>query len=85
MTFAANLKRIRKSRCIRLVDLAALAGYSVSYFSQVENNEANPSGNFITSVAKALNVSPAELWGGVVLTPDEMSVIEEYRNRKLTE
>lgn len=56
-----RVKALRKERHITLEQLAELTGLSVSYLSRVENASRGVTLESLATIAKALNVSAAEL------------------------
>jgi transcriptional regulator with XRE-family HTH domain len=59
--FAANMRRIRKSKELTQEKVAELADLHPNYISSVERGERNISIRNIERIAKALSVSMAEL------------------------
>lgn len=57
-----NLKKIRKSRHMTQKQLARFSGISKSMISAIENEERNPTVPVICAVARALKVTPEELF-----------------------
>jgi len=61
------LRRLRRRRGLTQVELAGLAGLSYSYISMIETGQRTLTRlDYITAVAAALRVSPAELAPGTV-------------------
>ena len=61
--FKNNVKKFRKEREMRLIDLAEKSGISVGYLSHLENgSRANPSREVMESIAFALRKSAAEVF-----------------------
>ena len=56
-----NLKEIRLSKGITQVSIAKNLGVDRSFVSNIENGKTNPTLSTITSLAKVLGVSTAEL------------------------
>lgn len=56
-----NLKKIRTKKDITQTGLAETLGVDKSFISNIENGKTNPTLSTITSLAKALKVSPDEL------------------------
>ena len=58
-----NIKKIRKEREMRLIDLAEKSGISVGYLSHLENgSRSNPSRGVMESISFALRKSVAEVF-----------------------
>lgn len=58
-----NIKKIRKERKLRLIDVAEKSGISVGYLSHLENgSRANPSIGVMESISFALRKSVAEVF-----------------------
>lgn len=51
-----NLRYYREKAYLQIKELAPLAGVSVQYISNIENERANPSFPMMRKIAKALNV-----------------------------
>ncbi|MGW1035382.1 helix-turn-helix domain-containing protein [Streptomyces antibioticus] len=62
---AASVARVRRAAGLTLSAVAARAGVSPAYVSQVESGTANPTVRTLSQIADALGVTPAELLGGV--------------------
>jgi transcriptional regulator with XRE-family HTH domain len=60
----ARLRLARSRQALRLKDVAAKSGFSVSFISQVERGLANPSVGSLKRLADALGVSAAGLFFG---------------------
>lgn len=56
-----NLKALRANKSITQSQLAELIGVDKSFVSNIENGKTNPTLSTITSLAKVLGVTPAEL------------------------
>lgn len=56
-----NIKNIRLYKKITQAELAETIGVDKSFISNIENGKTNPTLSTITSLAKALKVSPNEL------------------------
>ncbi|MCR5621973.1 MAG: helix-turn-helix domain-containing protein [Treponema sp.] len=54
-----NLKRYRKQKHIRQLDLAMEIGKSANYINSIENGKYFPSPETIEKIAEVLNVDPA--------------------------
>jgi transcriptional regulator with XRE-family HTH domain len=76
-----HLKRERKLKGMRLVDVAEAAGISPSLISKIEHNKLNPSLSALHRIAKALGTSVSALFAleeqvdSVVLRPGERAVV----------
>jgi len=58
-----NIKKIRKEREMRLIDVAEKSGISVGYLSHLENgSRANPSIEVMENISFALRKSVAEVF-----------------------
>ena len=58
-----NIKKIRKEREMRLIDVAEKSGISVGYLSHLENgSRANPSRAVMENISLALNRRIAEVF-----------------------
>ncbi|ORW18758.1 hypothetical protein AWC19_18440 [Mycobacterium palustre] len=63
-----RIKQLRRRRNVTLRELAAAAGVSESFVSQVERGVANPSMATLSRIAEALNTSLSSLFVGVEST-----------------
>ena len=57
-----KIRKLRKQKGISQETLADKAGIERSYMGAIERGERNPSYDKLVSIARALNVSPAELF-----------------------
>lgn len=58
-----NIKKIRKEREMRLIDVAEKSGISVGYLSHLENgSRSNPSIGVMENISFALRKSVAEVF-----------------------
>lgn len=58
-----NVKKIRKEKGMRLIDVAQRSGISVGYLSHLENgSRSNPSIDVMENISLALNKSVAEVF-----------------------
>lgn len=58
-----NIKKIRKEREMRLIDVAEKSGISVGYLSHLENgSRSNPSIDVMEKISFALRKSVAEVF-----------------------
>lgn len=62
----AELRRLRRARGERLVDVAARAGVSVQYLSEVERGQKEPSSEVLEAVCAAFGLTVLDLAGRVV-------------------
>ena len=62
--FAANIQRLRAKKKLSQKALADKVGISVSYVSMLERGQRSPPLETIEKMAKALQVTPANLLGG---------------------
>jgi transcriptional regulator with XRE-family HTH domain len=60
-----RLRDIRTRRGARLVDVAARAGVSPQYLSEIERGRKEPSSEMIAAVCGALNIDLGRLLGGI--------------------
>ena len=60
--FIGNLKRYRKQRHIRQLDLAMEIGRSANYINSIENGKYFPSPETIEQIAGVLKVEPESLF-----------------------
>lgn len=75
-----RLKDIRKERGMTAEVLAAKAGCSKSYISEIENGKKFPSGRLLRNFAKTLNVSIYELIDSSDLADDIIAHIAIMRD-----
>lgn len=57
----ANIKKIRKSKKKRSLDVAIEAGIEPSYFSKIENGAAKPSLEKIYAICKSLGMESSQI------------------------
>lgn len=62
----ATLRHLREEQGFRLTDLARMAGLSLSYLSQIEAGERDPSPLVVTALAEALNAAVTDLHGPLI-------------------
>ncbi|MEW2289484.1 XRE family transcriptional regulator [Streptomyces sp. NPDC047841] len=62
---AASVARVRRAAGLTLSAVAARAGVSAAYVSQMESGAANPTFRTLCQIADALGSTPAELLGGI--------------------
>ncbi len=60
-----RLRDTRRRRGARLVDVAARAGVSPQYLSEIERGRKEPSSEMIAAVCGALNIELGRLLGGI--------------------
>ena len=65
MKLESRVRELRSSGNLTLKDLAAQTGLSVSYLSDIERGRTTPSLNTLELLAKAFNISVADLLMGV--------------------
>ena len=63
--FGSNARNLRKGKNLSQEKLAEFAGMDATYISGIERGVRNPSLVAIVQLAKALQVFPGELFGGV--------------------
>jgi XRE family transcriptional regulator, fatty acid utilization regulator len=56
-----KLRTVRQNKGLKLLDLSALSGISVSYLTEIEKGKKNPKPDKVLKLAAALQVSPEEL------------------------
>ncbi len=64
-TFAANLRRLRRELDLSQERLALMADLSVTHVAKIERSEREPGIRTVSKLAKALEVSAAELFDGI--------------------
>lgn len=57
----ASIKKIRKSKKKRSLDVAVEAGIEPSYFSKIENGAAKPSLEKVYAICKSLGVESSQV------------------------
>ena len=60
--FGAKLRQVRAAKGLSQESLAVLAGFSRSYYTEIETGKRNPSLVNIFRLAACLDVSPKELF-----------------------
>ena len=70
MEFAANLKDLRRGKCLTQNALARELGVSVMTISRYERGEHSPSLRRVRQIADYFEISPGELLNG---KPDEVA------------
>jgi transcriptional regulator with XRE-family HTH domain len=63
--FAANLRRLRRELDLSQERLAHRADLSVTHVAKIERSEREPGIRTVSKLAKALEVSAAELFEGI--------------------
>lgn len=58
-----NIRRVRKTARLTLIQLSVTTGISQSHLSTIENGKAYPRIGTLRKIADALDVSPVELMG----------------------
>ncbi len=56
-----NIRRLRKEKGLRQIDLAVAVGIDSSYLSEIENKKRNPTILLLDNIATVLEVSLIEL------------------------
>jgi transcriptional regulator with XRE-family HTH domain len=64
-TFAANLRRLRRELELSQERLAHMADLNVTHISKIERREREPGIRTVSKLAKALEVSAADLFDGI--------------------
>jgi len=64
-TFAANLRRLRHERGFSQEHLAHTADLNMTHVAKIERSEREPGVRTVSKLAKALEVSAAELFDGI--------------------
>ena len=62
-----NIRTIRKQRGYSQEEFADIAGFSRSYYTEIETGKRNISVLNLTKIIKALNVNPNEIIGTIKL------------------
>lgn len=63
--FAANLRRIRKTRGLSQERLAHTADLNMTHVAKIERSEREPGVRTISKLAVALQISTADLFDGI--------------------
>lgn len=82
LTHGADLRAIRKSRGMTLVDLADRLGRSVGWLSQVERDKSDPSISDLRRIAALLGVSVSMLFRHKALPAHEAGYIVRKASRR---
>lgn len=56
MTLGKNIRAERQNQDLKQIELAKMAGISVSYLSEIENDRTDPSLKTLMKIAQALKV-----------------------------
>jgi transcriptional regulator with XRE-family HTH domain len=64
-TFAANLRRLRRELDLSQERLAHMADLNVTHIAKIERSEREPGIRTVSKLAKAPEVSAAELFDGI--------------------
>lgn len=64
-TFAANLQRLRRELDLSQERLAHMADLNVTHVAKIERSEREPGIRTVSKLAKALEVSAADLFDGI--------------------
>ena len=59
--FGNNLKRIRKKKNLKQVEVSVDAGVNPSYYSKIERGEVNPSMEKVYRIIKALKIRSSDI------------------------
>lgn len=62
-----NIRTVRKQRGYSQEEFADIAGFSRSYYTEIETGKRNISVLNLTKIIKALNVNPNEIIGSIKL------------------
>ena len=62
-----NIRTVRKQRGYSQEEFADIAGFSRSYYTEIETGKRNISVLNLTKIIKALNVNPNEIFGSIKL------------------
>ncbi|MEP5758563.1 MAG: XRE family transcriptional regulator [Litoreibacter sp.] len=81
-SLGVDLRALRKSRGMTLVDLAAVLGRSVGWLSQVERDKSEPSVDDLRGIAKALDVSVSSLFRNGATPAHEQGYIVRSNARR---
>ncbi|MFK7878600.1 helix-turn-helix domain-containing protein [Roseobacter sp.] len=81
-TLGADLRALRKSRGLTLMDLAATLGRSVGWLSQVERDKSEPSITDLRHIAAALDVSVSMLFRHSAAPADEAGYVVRKTARR---
>ncbi|WP_370232080.1 helix-turn-helix domain-containing protein [Cognatishimia sp.] len=83
-TLGADLRALRKSRGLTLVEVADALGRSVGWMSQVERDKSDPSIGDLRAIAKALDVPMSMLFAHKHVPAEEVGyVVRAGARRKL--
>ena len=80
-TLGADIRALRKTRALTLVELSEILGRSVGWLSQIERDLSEPSITDLRYLAKALDVSVSSLFRSAA-PEDEMGVIVRGNARR---
>lgn len=81
--FGAQVKLLRSGLSMTQPQLAEAIGMSVEWVRRIEQGQASPSFDTISALAKALGVSPADLFGGQrVARSDQLAALLEGLTEK---
>jgi len=78
--FGQRLKVLRQYRKMSQDDVSLASGIDRSYISQIETGKSSPTLDIIDKIAKALNVSPDELFIFSVAEPEKTYDGEPFEN-----
>lgn len=74
-TLGADLRALRKSRGLTLVELAKTLGRSVGWLSQVERDKSDPSIGDLRAISKALDVPMSILFAHKYVPAEELGYV----------
>jgi transcriptional regulator with XRE-family HTH domain len=72
LDYGAAVRRLRLERGLGLNDLAARAGVSASYLSEVERGHKRPSTDVLALLARAFGMAPSELLAYVEASSEDL-------------
>ena len=81
-SLGADLRSLRKSRCLTLSDLAQAVRKSVGWLSQVERDLSEPSITDLRDLAKALDIPMSMLFGQAKAAPEEAGFVVRHATRR---
>ena len=80
-SLGADIRTLRKSRGLTLIDMAAALGRSVGWLSQVERDKSHPSISDLGKMAQLLDVSLSSFLQ-VAANPEEEGIVVRARSRR---
>ena len=81
-SLGADLRALRKSRGVTLVELAEKSGKSVGWLSQVERDISHPSIDELKTLAQGLDVSVSIFFGRAPAVPEEEGYVVRAQARR---